>query len=160
MGKLVSEKDKAPEFSAQTLPAGTAPPESTFKPNPVSETPGQADNEDTLGSDDKESTYTSALDTLGGATSGDVHTGLGHPGSGQTSTELRNEGQHTSKRDRTGLDGMTSGGSGLRDDGSHTSRALETEKTDSGPTIGHNVSIEGAEEQVPVTAEEVAAERD
>ena len=110
----MSGKDRAPEFSAQTFPAGTAPPENTFKPNPISETPGQADNEDTLGSDDKESTYTRALDTLGGATSGDVHTGLGHPGSGQTSTELRNEGQHTSKRDRTGLDGMASGGSGLR----------------------------------------------
>ena len=160
----MSEKDKAPEFSAQTLPAGTAPPENTFKPNPIFETPGQADNEDTLQSDDKESTNTSALDTLGGVTSGDVHKGLGHPGSGQTSSELRNEGQSTSKRDRTGLDGMASGGSGMRDDGSHASRALETDKAGSGPVTGHDAtgdaSIEGAEAQVPVTADEVAAERD
>ena len=26
-----------------------------------------------------------------------MHTGLGHPGQGQTSTELRHDGQHTSK---------------------------------------------------------------
>ena len=39
----------------------------------------------------KESTMTSAESTLGGATSGDVHTGLGHPGQGQTSRELRHE---------------------------------------------------------------------
>jgi hypothetical protein len=33
--------------------------------------------------------YHQASDTLQGATSGDVHTGLGHPGQGQSSSELR-----------------------------------------------------------------------
>ena len=45
----------------------------------------------------KESTKTTASSTLGGATSGDVHTGFGHPGEGQTSNELRHDGQHTRK---------------------------------------------------------------
>lgn len=81
-----------PTFSAQTLPRGSAPADRTFTPNATSETPGQANNDDTLASDDKESTYTSATDTLGGATSGNVHKGLGHPGQGQTSQELHQGG--------------------------------------------------------------------
>lgn len=71
----------------QTLPAGSAPPESTFQPDPISETPGQANNEDALRSHGKESTYTSAESTLGGATSADVHTGFGHPGQGTTAAD-------------------------------------------------------------------------
>lgn len=35
----------------------------------------------------------SAADTLGGLTSGDVHAGIGHPGSGMSSTELRHDGK-------------------------------------------------------------------
>lgn len=88
-GVLVGN-DAKPTFSAQTLPAGTAPADRTFEPNATSEVPSQADNPYA-----EETTPASA--TLGGATSADVHTGLGHPGSGQTSTELRHEGQHTSK---------------------------------------------------------------
>lgn len=80
--------DTVPEFHAKTLPPGSAPASNTFKPNPINETPGQADNESTLRSHGKESTYTSAESTLGGATSADVHTGLGKPGQGQTSQEL------------------------------------------------------------------------
>jgi hypothetical protein len=101
-GKLVGN-DAIPEFHAQTLPAGTAPPEryvcspltisniiltafqSTFKPN------NDADATSTV----------SAQDTIGGATSQQVHTGLGHPGSGQTSSELRHDNQRTG-----GVDGL------------------------------------------------------
>jgi hypothetical protein len=72
-GKIVSEKDAAPEFSAQTLPAGTAPKSSTYTPNPDL---------------NNQKTFTSASSTLVGADSGSVHTGLGHPGSGQTSQDL------------------------------------------------------------------------
>ncbi|KAL8744694.1 MAG: hypothetical protein Q9184_007968, partial [Pyrenodesmia sp. 2 TL-2023] len=64
-------------------------PESrTFKPNNISEVPSQADNPDVLRSHGKESTHTTASSTLGGATSADVHTGLGKPIQGQSSSEL------------------------------------------------------------------------
>jgi hypothetical protein len=38
-----------------------------------------------------------------GATSADVHTGLGHPGSGMTSREIRHGGQHGRKSERVGV---------------------------------------------------------
>jgi len=137
--------DTAPEFHAQTLPAGSAPPSRTFQPNPVGETPGQADNDATLRSHGKESTYTNAIDTLGGATSGDVHTGLGHPGQGQLATEERHEGKHTAKREGAGLEGLAQGGSGLRDDGNTEARRLNRDTTEHGPISGreHNVSLSG-----------------
>lgn len=69
----MSAKDAAPEFKAQTLPPGTAPKSSTYTPNPDL---------------NNQKTFTSASSTLVGADSGSVHTGLGHPGSGQTSQEL------------------------------------------------------------------------
>ncbi|KAJ4360140.1 uncharacterized protein N0V89_000700 [Didymosphaeria variabile] len=87
-GKLVGN-DAVPEFSTQTLPAGTAPASSTYTPNPDL---------------NNQKMYQDASSTIGGATSADVHTGLGHPGSGQTSSELHGTG----KRDRTGLTGTTS----------------------------------------------------
>ena len=72
-GKLVSEADRAPEFHAQTLPAGSAPKADTYTPNPDI---------------NNQKTFTSASSTLVGADSGSVHTGLGHPGQGQSSSEL------------------------------------------------------------------------
>jgi hypothetical protein len=69
----VSEADRAPEFSAQVLPAGSAPASKTFTPNPDL---------------NNQKTFTSASSTLVGADSGTVHTGLGHPGQGQSSSEL------------------------------------------------------------------------
>ncbi|GJC85536.1 hypothetical protein ColLi_08374 [Colletotrichum liriopes] len=60
--------DAYPEFHAQAYPAGTAPKENTFQPN-VQETPGQALNPEAR-------TYTAAND-FPGATSADVHAGLG-----------------------------------------------------------------------------------
>jgi hypothetical protein len=48
--------------------------------------------------------YQKASDTLQGATSADVHTGLGHPGQGQTSSEL-----HDGSRRGQGLAGLASG---------------------------------------------------
>ncbi|KAI4129597.1 MAG: hypothetical protein LQ338_002171 [Usnochroma carphineum] len=80
--------DTAPEFTAKTLPPGSAPTDRTFQPNNISEVPSQALNPDVLPSHGKESTHTTASSTLGGATSGDVHKGLGKPVQGQTSSEL------------------------------------------------------------------------
>lgn len=51
----------------------------------------------------------SAADTLNGATSQDVHDGLGHPGSGQTRAERDHEGQHHRKRNAIPLDAYGSG---------------------------------------------------
>lgn len=54
----------------------------------------------------KEQVRTTAESTLQGATSQDVHKGLGHPGSGQTSTEIRHDGEHHRKRQGHGLEGV------------------------------------------------------
>ncbi|KAK6430898.1 hypothetical protein LTR95_012943 [Oleoguttula sp. CCFEE 5521] len=81
-GKLVGN-DAIPEFNAKVLPAGSAPADKTFKPNPTDEAPANQDAGQGA---------TSAADTIGGATSADVHTGLGHPGQGQSSKELRDGG--------------------------------------------------------------------
>ncbi|KAL8723953.1 MAG: hypothetical protein Q9166_008208 [cf. Caloplaca sp. 2 TL-2023] len=85
-GVLVGN-DTAPEFTAKTLPPGSAPADRTFKPNNISEVPGQADNPDVLRSHGKESTQTTASSTLGGATSGDVHQGLGKPVQGENTRD-------------------------------------------------------------------------
>jgi len=49
---------------------------------------------------------TSAADTLIGATSQDVHTGLGKPLQGQTGVELAHDGQHGRKKQSAGLEGV------------------------------------------------------
>ncbi|PNS15197.1 Protein sum2 [Sphaceloma murrayae] len=96
-GRINSEADAAPEFHATTLPAGTAPPSRTFKPDNTSEVEGTGA---TSGQ-----TTTSASETIVGATSGDVHTGLGHPGSGQSSKEL-----HDGSKGRSGPEGVGTSG--------------------------------------------------
>ena len=82
----------APTFSAQTLPAGTAPKSSTYTPHPDAETIN---------------TPQDALDTITGATSADVNTGLGKPIQGQSSAEQHHDGQAHRKRQRHGLAGLT-----------------------------------------------------
>lgn len=82
-GRLATEADKAgEEFHAQTLPAGTAPKADTYAPQTT---------QDVLTATET----TSAQDTITGATSGDVHMGHGHPGSGQSSNELHHDGGKT-----------------------------------------------------------------
>ena len=67
-----------------------------------------------------------ADDTITGATSGDVHTGLGHPGVGQTSAEIRHDGEKSRKNPGRGLQGAGSGTQELQtvdtDDRKHSSR--------------------------------------
>lgn len=77
----------------------------------------------------QEETTTGAADTLGGATSADVHQGLGHPGQGQTSTEVRHDGKHTATKERSGLEGAgASGGSGLHGEVSREFGKLQEER--------------------------------
>jgi len=78
-GVLVGN-DAVPEFHAQTLPAGSAPSNSTYSSN-TQETPAQASYN-----------KTSASDSLGGSSSADVHAGLGKPMQGMTSQEVHRDG--------------------------------------------------------------------
>ncbi|PMD34056.1 hypothetical protein L207DRAFT_437584 [Hyaloscypha variabilis F] len=127
--------EAAPEFSAQTLPAGTAPADRTFRPNTQNEIPGQANNPNI-----SKETWTSAQDTIGGATSADVHTGYGHPGIGETSQELHGSG----KKERSGLSGVGADQSDrVRDRGLD----VDVEKGSRGKSGNDRQDILGAEER-------------
>lgn len=70
-----------------------------------------------------EATYTPAVDTLKGATSGDMNRGLGRPIQGQSSTELRHDGKNGRKKGAPGLEGVRSS---MQDEGQFTEqRGLE-----------------------------------
>ncbi|KAI1071515.1 hypothetical protein LB507_004898 [Fusarium sp. FIESC RH6] len=141
-GVLVGN-DAAPEFHAEQHPAGTAPPENTFRPNPETEIPAQASgNEGAV----------PASATLGGATSADVHTGLGKPAAGQTSQELHG----TEKKNRSGLEGVGANPS----DPIHAMDADRDHPTNYRGKGGENaLDYAGAEDREPAKAEEVASER-
>lgn len=159
--------DAKPEFQAQTLPAGSAPADRTFqfvqfdseplhqqrltyhRPNP--------DNE-SLPAQQSKSGSDAAQDTLIGASSADVHTGLGHPGSGQSSKELRHDGQSGRKAPGAGLEGV---GATVQQDtiDAHDpafagQRALGKDEA----VIGRS-DVPSAEERLPEGAESVASER-
>jgi len=138
--------DAVPEFHTKVLPAGSAPASKTYQPNPVNEIPGQANNPDAR------SEATGALD-MPGATSADVHTGYGHPGQGQTSSDS-NKG----KKEGQSLQGLAEGGSGIHGDENAEARRLQKDHV-SGPASSreHNISLDGAETKEPATAEDVAA---
>lgn len=139
--------DAVPEFDAQVLPAGSAPASKTFQPNPIDEAPGQANNPVA------NETATSALD-MPGATSGDVHAGYGRPASGQTSSELANDGKTRRARERQGLQGQAEGGSGLYGDENIEARNLQKDH-EPGPRTGNefNISLEGAESKESASVE-------
>lgn len=109
-GVIASERDAAPEFTAQTLPPGTAPKENTFVPQPNNEVPPSTNYATNPRAVDPDSTTVNASDSIPGATSADVSTGLGHPGQGQTSTEIRHDGAHGRKKQTHGLEGVGAGG--------------------------------------------------
>ncbi|KAI3394535.1 hypothetical protein diail_2584 [Diaporthe ilicicola] len=154
--------DTAPEFKAEVHKAGTAPSNDTFTPNPESEFPVQAQNP-------AETTTTSALDSLSGATSGSVHnaTQIGKPVRDETSRAA-----HTEKQARVGIAGrIRPGESAESGDGSVQGKARETgadlegragdmkgQRGASGATEG-GLNWPGAESAVPVNAESLAAER-
>lgn len=140
--------DAAPEFHAETLPAGTAPSDRTFTPNTQFEVPGQANNPNI-----SKETWTSASDTIGGATSAAVHMGHGHPGSGQTSNELRGDG----RKEKSGLAGV---GADPTNTYRERGQDIDVEKGAQGKSGVGRENIQGAEERWPGSAESVAAERD
>lgn len=137
--------DAAPEFSAKTYPPGTAPAGNSFRPNTTGEVPGQALNPDMEGA-------TKASDTIIGATSGDVHTGYGHPGAGMTSQE-RHGGKH--KHVGSGLEGV-----GANESDPIHERGFDRDyPTGQRGYVGNAENMPGAEDRVPASAGEVASER-
>ncbi|KAM5347210.1 hypothetical protein ACJ41O_010215 [Fusarium nematophilum] len=142
-GVLVGN-DAKPEFHAEQYPPGTAPPERSFEPQTSTEYPAQAAGM---------KGGVSAADTIQGATSADVHTGHGHPGSGMTSQE-----EHGGKRKHIGA-GLEGVGANFRDP-IHDKGADRDYETGYRGKSGQAVEdYPGAEERVPVSAEEVASER-
>ncbi|KAG9233449.1 hypothetical protein BJ875DRAFT_464127 [Amylocarpus encephaloides] len=139
--------DAAPEFHAETHPLGSAPKSSSFTPNTKNAIPGQA-----LNPDISKETWTKASDTLGGATSADVHMGLGHPGQGQSSNELHGTG----KKEKSGLAGV---GADQSDTVRERGQDIDFPKGSKGYSGENRQDIQGADERVPAGAEEVASER-
>ncbi|KAJ5331983.1 hypothetical protein N7476_001766 [Penicillium atrosanguineum] len=104
-GVKVNEADQRPEYHMESFPPGTAPASNSYTSN-TNEVGSQADNPNVLRAHGKESTYTSPADTLTGATSQDVHTGLGKPLQGQSGVELAHDGAHGRKKQSSGLGGV------------------------------------------------------
>ncbi|XXH02145.1 hypothetical protein Hte_008513 [Hypoxylon texense] len=137
--------DAVPEYHMEQFEPGTAPRENTFQPRPEGETPAEYPNVETQ-------RLTDPSDTLGGATSQSVHTGLGKPMQGQTSTE-----QHgRRKKESAGLEGI---GASVGDDSVRQKGADLPEGVEKGSRGKGSVDYPSASERVPVSAEEVAAER-
>lgn len=94
--------------------------------------------------------YQAASSTLQGATSADVHTGLGHPGQGQTSSEL-----HDNSKKGQGVTGLSNsqsvpdndGARSLKDDPRH---AAQRNLGDVPTGQRGNTGGPSAEEQEPV----------
>jgi hypothetical protein len=95
--------------------------------------------------DISEETHTSASDTLVGATSAHLHQGYGHPGSGQTSTELRD------KKERSGFEGR--GG-----DPSQPPVPRDAQKDHRSGVRSDRENLKDAEDREPAGPDEVASE--
>lgn len=133
--------DAVPTFSAQTLPPGTAPADRTFEPDSKTEVPSQASYPADA---DEDAPTTSASDTLGGTTSGEVHTGLGKPLQGQTSTDER-RGTRTGLVG-TGASGAPSGNQTIDEGEQPSQRGLEREEATTAGTRGRDKLEIGADE--------------
>jgi len=88
--------------------------------------------------------------SIGGATSADVNTGLGKPMVGQSSSELRHDGQAHNKNPGSGLTGIASGAKesniNPHDPNMKNQRALDKDEAQVGRG---NVGGPAAEERIP-----------
>lgn len=155
----MNEADQRPVHQLETFPPGTAPASNSYTPNTTSEVGSQANNPNVLCGHGKESTQTTAGDTLMGATSQDVHTGLGKPLQGQTGVEIAHDGQHGRKKQAAGLEGVGA---------SHVNREIERQFPDQrglekdearGSGSRGNKADRAAENINPEPAETLDAER-
>ncbi|KAH8728229.1 hypothetical protein GQ44DRAFT_610181 [Phaeosphaeriaceae sp. PMI808] len=139
-GRLVGN-DAIPTFEAEVLPAGTAPISKTYQPNPDL---------------NNQKLYQDASTTIIGATSTDVHTGLGHPGQGQTSSELHNSDKKCRNRLPGLADSVEQGNvRDLKDDPRHADqRNLGDVPTGQRGTVGGL----DAQERIPESASSVSAD--
>ncbi|OJJ45820.1 hypothetical protein ASPZODRAFT_68587 [Penicilliopsis zonata CBS 506.65] len=153
-GRKVAPADHRPEYRAETFPPGTAPASSSYQPNPVSDPGSQALNPLTDRAHGKEKVFTSAGLTLRGATSQDVHRGLGHPGSGMTNTEIRHDGQHGRKHQSHSLEGVGATREDKYERALPDQRGIEREEAMGGQHGNKGV----AEELLSTSAETVAHE--
>ncbi|KAH8648428.1 hypothetical protein BX600DRAFT_475241 [Xylariales sp. PMI_506] len=140
--------DAAPEFHVETYPAGTAPRENAFEPQTESEIPGRAANPEA------DMFTTDARESLPGATSQQVHTGLGKPLQGQEGRELH--GEHR-KRKKEGT-GIASRGGSTGEDTVRQLGADLPEGVSKGTRGKFHPDYPGAEERIPESAETVASE--
>ncbi|KAK3393972.1 hypothetical protein B0H63DRAFT_459623 [Podospora didyma] len=137
----------APEFHAQTLPAGTAPKEHLFRP-PHAQNP-----------EIDPSFHPGPVD-FPGATSKDVYadSAFGRPMEGQTGREIFHAGGTDGKKIRSGLEGRGSSGDS-RETVEAKARATRTDIPEEiGPGI-RGQKTAGATERIPVSASELASER-
>jgi hypothetical protein len=124
------------------MPAGTAPPGRTFAAG------GSADVN--LLEATGEQTFVPAQDSIVGATSKDVHVGLGHPGSGQPAS------QKNFHKERSGLEGLgASEGDWVKE------RGLDRDHEKGGKLTSAEgrAEILSAEDRLPTGAEELATGR-
>ncbi|EAW07151.1 uncharacterized protein ACLA_018550 [Aspergillus clavatus NRRL 1] len=157
LARKVAPADYKPEFRAETHPPGTAPASNSYIPNTTAESGNQAMNPLVERSHGKEAVKTSAEQTLTGATSKDVHKGLGHPGSGQTNNEIKHEGAHHRKHNGSGLEGVGSYRQDKFERRMPEQRGIEREEAQSGHHGDKGVSA--AEDIPPQSAETVASGR-
>lgn len=142
-GKLVGN-DAVPEFEAQTLPPGSAPASKTFQPNVTpSAGPDQTDFEGHPAAGDM------------GSTSADVHTGLGHPGAGQSSAELHDNTQARQGLEGAGAKTVLQSDIDTKDPKFAEHRVIHSDVAETGRG---NVGGPSAEERVPESAQTVAKE--
>ncbi|KAL7804081.1 hypothetical protein V8C43DRAFT_4538 [Trichoderma afarasin] len=154
--------DRLPESHLETFPPGTAPPESSFRPNPISEIPGQANNPevDSSGRSDP-------LD-FPGATSKDVSNSYGRPMQCLEGREVASQlpgKKHTGTREHP--HGHKEAGAGLGAIAANVNKSDPVrehgwdlpEGVEKGTRGKVGESLAGAEGVEPVKADEVASER-
>jgi hypothetical protein len=73
-----------------------------------------------------------------------VHKRLGRPGVGQTSTEIRHDGQHHQKRDGAGLERIGSSGDKGIDDPKYNPEPSDDHSEGPIPAREHNATLPGA----------------
>lgn len=138
--------EAVPEFHAETHPPGTAPKEESFEPNPT--TAATADSSLGAGADPL---------SFPGATSKDVHAGMGMPIQGQADRDIHHQlpgrrhediRMHPGKRkkERSGLEGV--GANGAKDPVREHGWDLP-EGVEKGTKGKHNPDWPGAEEREP-----------
>jgi hypothetical protein len=104
--------------------------------------------------------YQPAANTLPGTDSKAMHTGLGHPGQGQTSSELRHDGQHHAKKQGTGTVGLNTVGQSQKELNPQDPQFANQRKLDQDYPTGARAGVGGnaGEDRIPEPAERVAAE--